>query len=182
MEGNIAYKIRRSRRAQRLRLAVFCDGNIVVTSPHHVSQSIIEDFISAKKKWILEKLQFYKNIDTTSIRPFSKKDYIINKDKALLLVKSRVELYNKIYNFSFKNIVIRNQKTRWGSCSKKGNLNFNYKIMFLPQKYQDYIIVHEICHLKEFNHSRNFWALVSRALPNYLEIRKELRRQELLYR
>ena len=76
----------------------------------------------------------------------------------------------------FNKINIKNQKTRWGSCSKKGNLNFNYKIALLPQHLADYIIVHELCHLGEFNHSRSFWNLVAKVFPEYLGIRNELRR------
>ena len=91
----------------------------------------------------------------------------------------RVEYFNKIYNFSFNKILIKNQKTRWGSCSNKGNLNFNYKILFLPEALRDYIIVHELCHLKEFNHSKNFWKLISRAIPDYSEIKNELRKNGL---
>ena len=79
-------------------------------------------------------------------------------------------------------INIKNQKTRWGSCTKSKNLNLNYKIIFLPKKHQDYIIVHEMCHLKEFNHSHKFWSLVSKTLPDYLEIKVELRNHELFYK
>lgn len=119
-----------------------------------------------------------------TVRPLepSRKDYIENKNEAFALVSERVKFYNKFYNFTFNKIYIKNQKTRWGSCSNKQNINLNYKIIFLPQRHQDYIIVHEMCHLKEFNHSRKFWALVERALPNYLEIKKELRNHELFYK
>ncbi|NBS67881.1 M48 family peptidase [bacterium] len=66
-------------------------------------------------------------------------------------------------------------RTRWGSCSKRGNLNFNYRILFLPPHLADYLIVHELCHLKEFNHSPRFWALVAQGCPNYHACKKELR-------
>ena len=104
------------------------------------------------------------------------KKYIENKDKALSIVKDRIEYFNTFYNFKWNRIVIRNQKTRWGSCSRKGNLNFNYKIAFLPPKSADYIIVHELCHLGEFNHSQKFWNLVAQTIPDYLAIRKDLRK------
>ena len=182
MEKKISYKLKRSKRAKRMRLAVYCDGGVVVTSPFGIEQSIIEKFISEKKQWVLEKMSFFKSVDSKVIRTFSHKDYIENKDKALALVNERVRFYNKEYGFSFNKIFIKNQKTRWGSCSCKQNLNLNYKIVFLPQKHQDYIIVHEMCHLKEFNHSRKFWVLVEKALPNYLDIKKELRNHELFYK
>jgi len=182
MEKEISYKLKRSKRAKRMRLAVYCDGSVVVTSPLGVERSLIEKFIIDKKQWIRDKIQFFKSVDSKAIRVFSNKDYLKNKDKALALAENQVGFYNKIYDFSFNKISIKNQKTRWGSCSRKKNLNLNYKIVFLPEKLQDYIIVHEMCHLKEFSHSKKFWALVKKALPNFLDIKKELRNHELFYK
>ncbi len=182
MEKKISYKLKRSKRAKRMRLAVYCDGSVIVTTPFGVELSIVEKFLADKKQWVWDKILFFKSVDSKAIRTFSHKDYLENKDKALALVYERVKVYNKVYSFSFNKIFIKNQKTRWGSCSCKQNLNLNYKIVFLPEKHRDYIIVHEICHLKEFNHSKKFWALVEKALPNYLHIKKELRNHELFYK
>ncbi len=118
------------------------------------------------------------------MNPFrnTRKKYLKHKEDARFLVESRIIEFNKFYNFSYKKISIRNQKTRWGSCSKSGNLSFNYKIVLLSPKMADYIIVHELCHLGEFNHSRNFWNLVEKTIPDYREIRRALRRPfPLLY-
>lgn len=104
----------------------------------------------------------------------SRRKYLAHKDSALKFIEAKIEHFNQSYNFKFNKINIRNQKTRWGSCSKKGNLNFSYRLLFLPQCAADYIIVHELCHLKEPNHSYKFWNLVAKTIPNYLEIRKEL--------
>jgi len=112
----------------------------------------------------------------TIFRRRNRKEYLKNKEKARSFVKERLGYYNRFYDFSWKKISIRNQKRRWGSCSQKGNLNFNYKIIFLPQKMADYVIVHELCHLEELNHSKNFWKLVSENFPDYRKIIKELRR------
>ena len=98
------------------------------------------------------------------------------KEEARKLVESKVEHFNRFYKFKINRIAIRNQKTRWGSCSSKGNLNFNYKIIYLEPKLADYLIVHEMCHLAEFNHSRNFWGLVSKAIPDFSEANSKLRR------
>lgn len=181
MEKKIPYTLKKSRRARRVRLAVYCDGSVVVTSPVGVQQSIIEKFILDKTQWVLDKIRFFKSRNAPRRVP-TRKDYLKNKDKALALVSERVEFYNKIYNLSFNRICIKNQKTRWGSCSSRQNLNLNYKILFLNPELRDYIIVHEMCHLKEFNHSKKFWALVEKALPDYLETRKELRNHELFYK
>ena len=180
MENKIVYKHKKSSRAKRVRIAVHCDGNVVVTSPFGVEPSIIEKFIFDKKQWIWSKIQFFKKLGNKTVRTFSRKDYLENKDRALALVQNRIRFFNQIYDFSFNKIFIKNQKTRWGSCSNKQNLNLNYKIVFLTEEQQDYIIVHEICHLKEFNHSKRFWALVEKTIPNYLEIKKGLRKNLLI--
>jgi predicted metal-dependent hydrolase len=175
------YILKRSKRAKRVSLAVYCDGNVVVTSPLGVRQSIVDKFVFEKKKWVISKIKFFNTAGSSVANVFSYEDYLKHKDAALALVKERVKFYNKNYQYSFNKIYIKNQKTRWGSCSKKQNLNFNYKILFLPEELRNYIIVHELCHLKEFNHSQKFWLLVGKIIPNYLEIRKNLRKHELFY-
>lgn len=179
---NISYTIKKSRRARRMRLAVYCDGTVVLTAPVGMHTSLIEEFVSSKKQWLFAKISYFRSIDHKAVRIFSKDDYLRHQNEARALVHERVTHFNNIYKLSFNNINIKSQKTRWGSCSRKKNLNLNYKILFLPEQQRDYIIVHELCHLKEFNHSRKFWLLVQMALPNYLDIRKELRKQEVYYR
>src|SRR3989344_4944712 len=98
--------------------------------------------------------------------------YLLHKEHARALILGKVNHFSGLYGCTLNKIFIKNQRTCWGSCSKKGNLNFNYKILFLPEKAQDYIIVHEVCHLKEFNHSKRFWDLVAKTIPDYLEIRR----------
>ncbi len=105
----------------------------------------------------------------------SEQAFTAHKELARKLVIERLEHYNRIYGFTYHRIAIRNQSTRWGSCSKKGNLNFNYRIALLPLDVADYIIVHELCHLGEFNHSSRFWSLVSKTLPDYQLLRQRLR-------
>jgi predicted metal-dependent hydrolase len=120
--------------------------------------------------------KYFKRFSMKILAKRNKKDFIDHKERAFALAKSRIEYFNGIYNFSFDKIKIRSQRTRWGSCSRKGNLSFNYKIALLSERIADYIIVHELCHLSEFNHSRNFWKLVAQTIPDYLEIRNELKR------
>mgnify|MGYP001609645548 FL=1 len=127
-------------------------------------------------RWLIKKFSPFKIVvRRTSLRG-KKKEYLENKGKALALALSRIEHFNKIYKVNIGKINIKNQKTRWGSCSKKGNINFNYKIALLPERLSDYIIVHELCHLKEFNHSCKFWDLVSITIPDWLERRSELKK------
>ncbi|MEI6305051.1 MAG: M48 family metallopeptidase [Candidatus Taylorbacteria bacterium] len=112
-------------------------------------------------------------------RTRSRKLYNENKENARKLISERVihflSYYEPKHGIKVGKIAIRNQKSRWGSCSKKGNLNFNYKLVFLEPSIRDYVIVHEICHIKEFNHGRGFWDLVAETVPDYREIRKRLR-------
>ena len=160
-----------------MRLSIGPRKGFVATKPFGVSDNLIENFISKKANWVLSKLEvckLFNNKDKTAKKLGG--GYLRNKSKAIMFIKDRIEELNKNYGFDFNRINIKNQKTRWGSCSKKRNLNFNYKIIFLSKKVADYIIIHEMCHLKEFNHSQKFWDLVSKVFPDYKEIRAELKR------
>ena len=94
--------------------------------------------------------------------------------KAREVISDVVACYANKLNLSYKRISIRDQKTRWGSCSSAGNLNFSYRLVMMPLKVIDYVVVHELCHLKEMNHSKRFWVLVSKVLPDYKERKKWL--------
>ncbi len=118
-----------------------------------------------------KEVQFHGKIFLTR----SKKAYSKYKEAARRLAKSRIKYYNTFYHFKVNRISIKNTKSRWGSCSKKGNLNFNYKIVLLPQDLADYVIVHELCHLGEFNHSKKFWKLVELTIPNYKNLKRKFK-------
>jgi predicted metal-dependent hydrolase len=172
----IDYNLRKNRRAKRLRLTIYCDGSFAVSAPNRLNLATIENYILQKSDWVLSKLKIFKNKTTDNI--FSRNnpnDYFQLKKTALELAQKKVVEFNRYYNLSYCRISIRNQKTRWGSCSRKGNLNYNYKIALLPERLADYIIVHELCHLQEFNHSRRFWDLVAQTVPDYKQRRKEIK-------
>ena len=105
----------------------------------------------------------------------NRRDYAKYKEHARSLVHARLAHFNQAYQFSWGRVAIRNQKSRWGSCSKRGNLNFSYRIALIAPELADYVIVHELCHLGEFNHSPRFWALVARACPEHRALRARLR-------
>lgn len=170
-DKTVNYTLKTSKRAKRIRLALYCDGSLVVTKPRRVRESIVNRFIIQKQDWILSK--YRRNT------PNNHTHYLKHKKDATLFINKRINHFNKFYNLNFNKISIKNQKTRWGSCSKKRNLNFNYKVMLLPKDTADYIIVHELCHLQEFNHSKRFWDLVSETIPNYSDIRKDLKQKHL---
>lgn len=104
--------------------------------------------------------------------------YQTHKKAARQLIHSRLEYWNQYYNFSYNRVAVRNQRRCWGSCSSLRNLNFSYRLLFLPPHLCDYIIVHELCHLAEMNHGPRFWALVAEVMPEHEVYQKELRQLE----
>lgn len=148
-------------------------AELMVTVPEHFNENAIETFLREKAWWIIKEMNFFANaISLEKINNVEK--YENCRFRAKVFVKERLRYYNQFYGYSFKRISIKDHSARWGSCSAKRNLNFNYRIMFLPQKLADYIIVHELCHLKEMNHSKKFWKLVAEVFPNHKILRKEL--------
>jgi predicted metal-dependent hydrolase len=143
-----------------------------------------EGFIREKATWLTRKLDHFGTTGDPSATPplprrrFIRADYLQRKDEALELVLRKIAQFGTTYLAGLvpRSITIRNQRSRWGSCSRLGNLSFNWKILFLGARAQDYLIVHELCHLREFNHSSRFWALVAQTVPEWREIRKELRK------
>ncbi len=97
------------------------------------------------------------------------------KHRAKLYLPERTKILAEKNNFSYSRITIRSQKTRWGSCSTSGSISLNYKLMKYRPEIIDYVIIHELCHTKQMNHSKKFWSLVERILPNYKELKRELK-------
>lgn len=185
MNGS-GYEIRESTRARRLGITVHPDGRVVVTKPVQVSVRRAEAFAEKSREWIgavqekfrrkAEKQKKSGMLPLELPRPRKgSKAYKEAVASARALTTERLAHFNRLYGFRYGTISIRNQKTRWGSCSATGNLSFNYKIAFLPPMLADYVIVHELCHTKEHNHSERFWAQVARAIPEHKECRKRLR-------
>jgi predicted metal-dependent hydrolase len=169
------FTLKRNSRSRTLRIAVHRDGTCVVTAPRFLSERRIRAFVASKADWIKEKQKAFEKLGPVPTKIDNVKGYKENKKKALALVQSRIDILNEAYDFPYKKISIRNQKTRWGSCSSTGTLSFNWKIVLLSPAEADYIIVHELCHLGQMNHSLKFWALVAHTCPNHKAIRKHLR-------
>ncbi|MBE5867311.1 MAG: M48 family metallopeptidase [Lachnospiraceae bacterium] len=113
--------------------------------------------------------------DKNSMKKFTETEIAELKKLAKKYIPGRVAYYAALIPVSYGRIAIRCQKTRWGSCSQKGNLNFNCLLMKLPPEIIDYVVVHELCHRLQMNHSRLFWAEVEKVLPDYKKRRKWLK-------
>lgn len=105
----------------------------------------------------------------------NRRQYLRLRETTRALVHERLRYFNAHYRLVLRKVFIKNHKSRWGSCSESGNLNFNYKLIFLPSEIADYIVVHELCHIAELNHSPRFWRLVERTIPHHKGLRRRLR-------
>lgn len=106
------------------------------------------------------------------------KHYTVHKEAARALVHARLTHFNQHYNLLYNRVAIRNQRRCWGSCTSLKNLNFSYRLLFLPPELADYVIVHELCHIQELNHSPRFWALVAETQPEYKALRRALQQYD----
>lgn len=158
-----------------IRIRVGADGEVVVTKPVRVSMLYVKMLVERRRDWILEKVAEMQKKPKKLLAHFSVKEFKENKERARVLVHEKLLVLNKMYGYDVGRVSIRNQKTRWGSCSGKKNLSFNYKIVFLPDVLQEYLIVHELCHLREMNHSKKFWDLVALQIPDHKTHRSQLK-------
>jgi len=173
---SVEYKLRESARARCLRITIYPGGELAATLPRGMSFEKLENFLREKADWILHKVNLAKKRKPALDLPkASRKEYLFRKKEALAIAKEKTKYFGELYNLHPAKISIRNQKTRWGSCSRNGNISLNYRIVHLPEKLLDYVIVHELCHLKVFNHSRKFWDLVAVAVPDFKETRRKIR-------
>jgi predicted metal-dependent hydrolase len=175
IDGKQIEYTRRISRGRNIRITLYPGGRMVVSAPNRIPANEIYSFLKKKSKWILGKLQFVSQLPVPD-KAASRAGYQANKLKALTLVKDRLEYFNRFYNFPYGRVSIKNHTTLWGSCSRKGNLNFSYKLALIPSHLADYVIVHELCHLEEFNHSPNFWKLVAQTIPDHKKLRSELKK------
>lgn len=168
------YEIIRSSR-KTLALEITRDGQLKVRAPYKVSRKEIQNFVKSKESWVFKHLKRIEETKAEQPEPLSSEEIEKLVQKALQVLPEKVEHYARIIGVTYGRITIRNQKTRWGSCSSKGNLNFNCQLMRLPEELQDYVVVHELCHRKEMNHSSDFWKEVEYIMPDYQERRARLK-------
>ncbi len=142
----INYQSNPSKKSKHIRLAIDRTGSVVLTFPFRMNLAEAEKFLIAKSNWVLKKLSHLAKKEVLTPDKINRADIRHYKQQAKNLILQKVAKFNQFYNFAAGNIAIRNKKTSWGSCSKKGNLSFNYRLIFLPPELIDYVIVHELCH------------------------------------
>ncbi len=160
----LEYEIVRSDR-RTLSLQIKKDGSLLVRAPKRLAVGDIERFVSEKSAWIEKHLQRICNDGTAP--PFTGEELRSLAKEAKSCLTPKVQVMAREIGVSVGRITVKCQKTRWGSCSSKGNLNFNCLLVLCPQDVVDYVIVHELCHRREMNHSKAFWIEVEKLCPTY---------------
>lgn len=154
-------------------IQVNADMTVTVRVPRRAAQKDIERILKEKESWINKHIEQIKTkkaqYEALEVNYLTNAEIQELADKALKYIPERVAYFAELAGVDYGRITIRNQRTRWGSCSSKGNLNFNCLLMLTPPEIIDYVVVHELCHRKEMNHSRAFWGEVENLLPNYRE-------------
>lgn len=162
------------------------NGELIVRAPKRTSYVTIERFVSEHRAWIEKHLAIAERQREAAknVPPLSEEELRALTDKARRVFSERVAYYAPIIGVSYEKITIRHQSTRWGSCTARGNLNFNCLLLLAPPEVLDAIVVHELCHRKEMNHSSRFYAEIYRVCPNYDTAHKWLKEhgQELMER
>lgn len=161
-------KIIRSNR-KTVSIQVNQDLSITVRAPQRVTQKEIKRILEKNDSWIQKHIEMLreKQAEAEDVKKLTAEEIKTLAEQALKLIPQRVEYFARQVGVTYGRITIRNQKTRWGSCSSKGNLNFNCLLMLAPKEILDYVVVHELCHRKEMNHSKAFWTEVEKVLPDY---------------
>ena len=160
-------------------IQVNSDLSVTLRVPRWATQRDIQKILKEKETWILKHIEDIRQkkaeFELFAPERWSNDEIHELADKALKYIPERVAYFAKQIGVDYGRITIRNQKTRWGSCSSRGNLNFNCLLMLAPPEVIDYVVVHELCHRKQMNHSKDFWSEVEKVIPNYKQSEKWLK-------
>ncbi|MCP4714026.1 MAG: M48 family metallopeptidase [Deltaproteobacteria bacterium] len=168
-------KLRRHRRARKLTLSVRPFTGVQVTVPYGVSYAQAEAFVCEKKGWLQKNQTIMKRFEAEQTAFFSSSAEL-DRDAARQLLVERLQCLARQYGFSYNRVFIRNQKTRWGSCSIKNNINLNIKLAWLPAELRDYVILHELVHTRIKTHGREFWAELEGYVSDARAVDRQLNR------
>lgn len=177
MPAEAKFTLKRSARARRLSVAVAFNGLVTVTAPIRISESGIAQFIRDQAEWIARTLAKMnrKNAGQT-ILPRDRASYLLHKSTARDLVRELLAIHAPRLGLPYQDVRIKDMTRNWGSCSTKGNLNFNYKIALIPRELAEYVVIHELAHLAHFDHSPRFWRTVASGLPDWHSRRTALKK------
>ncbi len=176
--AGIPIEVRRSRR-KSIGLEVRSDGSVILRIPKRLPKREALSFLQSKENWLrkciaeVEARDSYEELSGVQQLTEEELSALTKAAKDYFAVKC--EYFAPLVGVDYHRITIRHQKTRWGSCSAKGNLNFNCLLMLAPEEVRDYVVVHELCHRKEMNHSRAFWNEVAKVIPDYKQKEKWLK-------
>ena len=167
--------IRSDRRTISLEIA--STGQVIVRAPIHMTDAEIKKFIDSKSSWLAKHLhRKEQNMELLQEEGrFTEQEMEKIWELAKKVIPEKVAYYARLMGVTYGRISIRRQKTRWGSCSREGNLNFNCLLMMAPPEVLDYVVVHELSHRLEMNHSARFWVQVEKVIPDYRVPRKWLK-------
>lgn len=176
LNEKFSYQIIRSKR-RTIALEIRPNGRLIVRAPLRLSEARINRFVEEKSQWILKNMEKIQQRETAkeSVKKLSLSEKKQLQEKACQVFPARIAYYAKKTGVIYGRITLRQQKTRWGSCSASGNLNFNWLLILAPPEVLDYVVVHELCHRKEMNHSDAFWKEVETVLPDYREQKRWLK-------
>ena len=173
---DISYSITMTNRNRRMVISIR-EENVKVSAPKAYPVEQVKAFVESKRSWIIEQLAHIKNMQSRRReRELTDKEIHSYKKLAKEVFASKLEQYAKEMGVAYNSFRVKEQKTRWGSCSSKGNINLNWRLIQAPEEVIDYVIVHELAHLKYMNHSHEFWQLVSQHSANYQKWRGWLRK------
>lgn len=174
----IDYEIIYSKR-KTISIEITPDGKVLVRAPKRVPEQEIKGFLETKEAWVLKHLNRIQQEQEkqAAVEPLSAEEIKALKESAKFYFPQKVEEYAKLMGVTYGKITIRFQHSLWGSCSSKGNLNFNCLLMRLAPELRDYVIVHELSHRKHMDHSAAFWKTVEKILPDYAIRRQNLREE-----
>jgi len=173
----IEYTIEKSHR-RTLSMEVKPDGTVMIKAPKFVSDAEIGRFVSSRSGWIEKTVKkvLVKNAGLSEVERMTDTELRVLKRKARAMIMPLVEEYADLMGVTYGTVSIRAQKTRWGSCSSKGNLNFNCLLALCPEGVMRYVVVHELSHRRHMNHSKAFWSMVEEYMPDYKEQKLYLKR------
>ncbi|NTW15624.1 MAG: M48 family metallopeptidase [Candidatus Moranbacteria bacterium] len=173
------YDLLRHPRARRMRISIRPGrdgtGRILLTVPKRGSIRAGEAFLCRHAEWALREAERFSS-RLTAVPHAEADNYRRRRAEAGVYIREKVKHWSGVYGLRHAGVTVRDQTSRWGSCSSKGRLSFSWRLLLLPERYADYVVVHELCHLVEFNHSSRFWTLVAREIPEYRDIARALRR------